>query len=187
MSDNENVGEKIRNLRLRSNISLRQLATNADVAVSYLSSIEKGKVSPTLALLRRILLALGTNLNAFFSETPNNDSKYIFRKGDMQSVNGRNRNYTFVLPKRDHIKFEIIDEIFHSQGNLPEFEVIAGELAGYVIQGSVVIEIGDDPSVVLNTGDAFYVPAGIKVRGYLTDKKTHEVTRLITFIGKPEY
>ena len=86
MSSDSKVGAKLRNLRQRSNISLRQLAKLADVSVSYISSIEKNQASPTLATLRRILTALGTNFINFFSDEDNNNEQYIFRKSAMHTV-----------------------------------------------------------------------------------------------------
>ena len=59
------IGAKLKNLRLRSDISLRGLAQKAGVSVSYLSAVEKDSASPTLATLRRILAALDTNFIKF--------------------------------------------------------------------------------------------------------------------------
>lgn len=57
MTSDSNLRTKLRNLRQRSNISLRQLAKRADISVSYISAVEKDQASPTLATLRRILPA----------------------------------------------------------------------------------------------------------------------------------
>lgn len=178
------VGSRIKNLRLRSNISLRQLARDAGVAVSYVSSIEKDAVSPTLTTLRKLLLALGTDLATFFADSENHQHKYIFRKGSMKTVNDSSRQYTFILPRRDDVHMQIMDEIFHTSGILPEFEVIESDLSGYVLNGTVTVEIGDEPPVELHCGDAFYVPGGVRVRGYCLNEGN---ARLLTFVHTPEY
>ncbi len=178
------IGARIRNLRLRSNISLRQLARDADVAVSYVSSVEKDTVSPTLTSLRKILLALGTDLATFFADTESNDHPYIFQKGGMKTVNDANREYTFVLPRREDVKMELMDEIFHRNGKLPEFEVIESDMAGYVLSGAMTVEIGEEPPTEIMCGDAFYVPAGTRVRGYCSKDQT---VRLLTAMHTPKY
>ncbi len=181
--DGSGIGKKIRNLRQRSNISLRQLARTAGVAVSYVSSIEHDMVSPTLATLRKLLLALNTNMSDFFSDKAENDGKYIFRKGSMRMASDEGREYTFVLPRREGIGIEIQDESFCWRRTPPEFERLEGDFAGYVLDGEIILEIGDEPPESLLCGDAFHVPAGTPVRGYCEKGKT---ARMITFLRLPE-
>lgn len=165
-SNEVRVGGRVRNLRQRSNISLRHLARTAGVSVSYLSSIEKDTVSPTLAMLRKVLIALGTNFYDFFNDSESNNERYFFRKAGMQTVTDADREYTFVLPQRDDIMLEIMDENYFSGHGIPEFETFESDFSGYVVSGNIVLEIGDEPPSHLCSGDAFYVPAGVKVRGY---------------------
>ncbi len=182
MTDNFHAGAKIRNLRQRSNISMRQLARTAGISVSYLSNIEKDAVSPTLAMLRKILIALGTNLCDFFNENGNTGEKYFFRKKSMRTEADSDREYTFIFPHRDYIHFELMDEIYITGKNVPEFETLENDFAGYVVSGKIIIELGDEPPTELEPGDAFYVPGGMKVRGYCINGNT---SRLITVLSPP--
>ncbi|MBE6389791.1 MAG: helix-turn-helix domain-containing protein [Lentisphaerae bacterium] len=166
--DEAKIGAKLRNLRQRSNISLRQLAKSADISVSYISAVEKDQASPTLATLRRILAALGTDFLNFFSEEDNNSEKYVFRKSMMHTVTDRDREYTFILPPRKDIHLELMDENYFPGGELPEFEAMEHDFAGYVISGKIVIEIAGEAPTVLASGDAFHVPCGVQLRGYCT-------------------
>ena len=63
---------------------------------------------------------------------------------------------------------------------LPEFETLENDFAGYVVSGSIIMEIGDQKPTILNTGDAFHVPTGTRVRGYCTSGQT---ARLITALS----
>ena len=180
MTSDSKVGAKLRNLRQRSNISLRQLAKLANVSVSYISAVEKDQASPTLATLRRILLALGTNFINFFSEEDNNNNEqYIFRKSAMHTVTDSDREYTFILPHRDDIHVELMDENYFSSNKLPEFETMDCDFAGYVVSGNIVIEIDNHPPAHLSCGDAFHVPRGISLRGYC---EQGEKARLLTVL-----
>ncbi len=171
------VGAKLRNLRQRSNISLRRLAKMADISVSYISAVEKDQASPTLATLRRILIALGTDFLSFFSDEDSNNERYIFRKSGMHTVTDEDREYTFILPPREDIHLEMMDENYFPGKELPEFETMEHDFAGYVVSGDIVIEIADDPPVTLSCGDAFHVPRGVPLRGYCREG---EKARLLT-------
>ena len=171
------VGAKLRNLRQRSNISLRELARRTDISVSYLSGIEKDNASPTLATLRRILVALGSSLSSFFGDEDENSAKYIFRKSGMKTVMNDDREYTFILPQRPDIHMELMDENYFPSDTTPEFEVMEHDFAGYVVSGNITLEIDDNPPERLGCGDAFHVPQGTRLRGYC---RAGEKARLLT-------
>lgn len=56
-------GRACRGIRLRLDLSLRELAGAADVSVSYLARIERGVADPTLGVAARIASALGADLS----------------------------------------------------------------------------------------------------------------------------
>ena len=173
------IGAKLKNLRLRSDISLRGLAQKAGVSVSYLSAVEKDSASPTLATLRRILAALDTNFIKFFSDEEDNTEQYFFRKSGMRTVVDRDREYTFILPQRDDIAIEMMDENYFYGDTVPEFETMENDFSGYVISGKIIVEVGDEPPTHLDSGDAFYVPRGTAMRGYC---EKGERARLLTVL-----
>jgi transcriptional regulator with XRE-family HTH domain len=53
------LGERIRQLRLARNLTLKQVGDKAKVSPTHLSEIERGKTSPTVGALLRIARALG--------------------------------------------------------------------------------------------------------------------------------
>lgn len=63
------VGEQIRRLRAAQSMSVRTLATRAGFSPSFISQVENGQVSPSIASLERIATALGTSLAGFFAMT----------------------------------------------------------------------------------------------------------------------
>ena len=84
----------------------------------------------------------------------------------MRSANDGGRSYTFVLPSRKDIRFEMLDEELFA-GEKPEFELQQGDLAGYVISGELILEMKGEPEPHrLQAGDAFYVTAGRWARGW---------------------
>jgi transcriptional regulator with XRE-family HTH domain len=53
------LGERIKQLRLARNLTLKQVGEKAKVSATHLSEIERGKTSPTVGALVRIARALG--------------------------------------------------------------------------------------------------------------------------------
>ncbi len=65
-----NVGGKIVQMRLRLRKSQRAVSESAGLAVSYLSRLENGRITPTVKTLGKIATALGVPMTAFFEAGP---------------------------------------------------------------------------------------------------------------------
>lgn len=55
------VGSNVRRLRLEKGLTQEQLAVDADIDLTYLGGIERGKRNPSLLVLARISAALSTH------------------------------------------------------------------------------------------------------------------------------
>lgn len=64
----QRVGPTLRALRLRSKLSLNDLAERADISPSHLSRIERGLTVPSYDVLDNIATALGSDLNSLRSK-----------------------------------------------------------------------------------------------------------------------
>jgi len=62
-------GDRLRNLRISQNLMLEQLAFAADIELSQVHRIEKGKINPTYTTL----MALATGLNISISKLVEED------------------------------------------------------------------------------------------------------------------
>lgn len=173
----QELGRRLRELRQKATLSMRQLSKLAGVAPSYIAGLEAGRISPTIATLRKMLTALGTDLGEFFTEPAPAVEDYIFRAGEMRQLVDPKRRYVFILPRRQNIHVEIVDETI-IPGERPEFETLSSDLAGYVLSGELYLEIGEQERQLLHPYDAYYVPAGTPVRGYcaLPGVPVHMVT-----------
>ena len=60
------VGSRIRELRLKSDKTQRDVCKDAGLAVAYLSRLENGRISPSIRTLSRLATALEVPLNALF-------------------------------------------------------------------------------------------------------------------------
>ncbi len=65
---NERIGRRIRQERLRRNLTIRQVSDRAGMSFSGLSQVELGKNAASIAALVRIAKALGLRVSKLLSE-----------------------------------------------------------------------------------------------------------------------
>ena len=65
---NERIGRRIRQERLRRNLTIRQVSDRAGMSFSGLSQVELGKNAASIAALVRIAKALGLRASKLLSE-----------------------------------------------------------------------------------------------------------------------
>jgi transcriptional regulator with XRE-family HTH domain len=182
--DPKKLGQNIRRLRTEANIGLRALSRMANISPASLTAIEKGDTSPTLATLHKVLKALGTDFAGFFvsEKEPENP---VFAAGDMQSVSDANRQYLFLLPKRQDVKFEMVHETISPTEIESEWEVRDCDIGGVMLSGGPArLEIEESGQWMLRKGDAFYIKAGAKHRLINLGKR---VLTQITVMDPPRY
>ena len=75
----ENLGNRLRELRRQQGLSLRSLAEKSGLSANTLSLIENGKTSPSVATLQQIALALNVPITAFF-ETDTKTEPVIYTR-----------------------------------------------------------------------------------------------------------
>lgn len=59
---NKKLGNKIRELRKKKNLTQEELAYNAELDYSYINQIENGKRNPSIEAVERIAKALGAKV-----------------------------------------------------------------------------------------------------------------------------
>ena len=62
------IGKKLKELRLQNDLTLGDLASRSELTKGFLSQVERGLTTPSIATLEDILEALGSNLSDFFHE-----------------------------------------------------------------------------------------------------------------------
>jgi len=180
----KDLGIRIQLLRKRCGLSIRQLAANAGVTAGMVSCIERGRSSPSIGLLRKVLEALGTDLGTFFGEGDGRQDGHVFLREGMKSIMDSERQYTLIYPRREGVDVQMLDERYTSTQSKPPFEKLPCSVAGYVLEGQFLLEIEGQEAKVLRPGDAFYVPPGTAHRGYA--EKGQEA-RLITVYSPMRY
>jgi len=88
------IGEKIRSIRKRKNLTIVELSEKINVTSGYISQIERDLISPSLAVLKRMSEALGIPLSVLFlNETIENVT--TISKNERTKVKFSNINVEF--------------------------------------------------------------------------------------------
>ena len=155
------VGRRIKDERLRSELTLAELAKSAGVSASYISLVENGKAIPSLKILDRICTRLSVHLSALFSEDETKPAKgfTVFRRrGHIHVDLSDKRRLRMLLPKTA-LPLEPVHLTIQPGDGYNNFTVHKGVEFGYVIQGEVEFSIRDRSGAACHTGDSLVYDA----------------------------
>jgi transcriptional regulator with XRE-family HTH domain len=155
------IGEVLRRLRERQGLSLRTLATRAGFSASFLSQLENGQVSPSIASLGRIAANLGVTLVDLFEATQEREAVVVraaSRPGFTSSWS-RARVESLSGPSVRR-PFEALCITLSPKGCSGKSSTRHGsDQFAYVLEGSLTLHLNDDTHT-LATGDAVVIPKG---------------------------
>ncbi|ADR19030.1 cupin domain-containing protein [Calditerrivibrio nitroreducens] len=163
-------GEKIRDIRKRLGMTLEDVSLKTGFTKSFISQIENGKNSPSIASLKKICYAIGISISELFEDERN--IVFKFEKDDYKVLKNKNIDIIFMASKYANRKIEplILEFEPHSETG-SDFYHHTGEEFGYVLEGVLTVVIGND-EYTLQPGESIYfssnLPHKIKNR---TDKK----------------
>ena len=69
MDWNKVIGENVRRLRIERKLTQEQLAHDAEIDLTYVGGIERGRRNPSVAVLGRICNVLGVSPSTLFQGT----------------------------------------------------------------------------------------------------------------------
>ncbi len=152
------IGEKIRQLRIKTNLTQEELANRCELSKGFISQVERDLTSPSIATLIDILECLGTNLRDFFNETEND--KTVFQKEDVFEQENVDLGHaiSWIIPNAQKNKMEPILIKILKDGKSSVYNAHEGEVFGFVIAGTVQLHIGDHRYKV-KKGESFYYRA----------------------------
>lgn len=81
-AESARIGDRIRRLRKRKEVSVRRLANLTGLSPSYVSSLERSLSTPSVASLQKLAAALGTNVPTLLGERPDPQASPLVRPQD---------------------------------------------------------------------------------------------------------
>jgi transcriptional regulator with XRE-family HTH domain len=156
-----NVGKKIKNLRKEKKMSAKMLAINAGISYSMLSLLENGSTQGSVETLRKIAKVLDTTLAHLFTnenyqnEILTDESKIIVRKEKRKKISFPDPLYSYELLVPD-LQGDVEFLLVHLEAQRITKDVIphtkGGEECDYVLKGEVVVTL-QDKEYILKEGD----------------------------------
>ncbi len=147
------VGPRIKTVRQARRMTIESLAEASGLTKSFLSKVERGKSTPSVAALLRIASALEISLASLFE---NSATRYIVRSENLPRIEfgGEGLSEFLLTPQSEQRVQAILSRIQPGGGSGHEPYQLPGEVEFlYVIDG--VLEISFPDSVItLGTGDA---------------------------------
>lgn len=162
------IGHKIKQLRVQKGLTLEELASRSELTKGFLSQMERNLTSPSISTLNDIVEALGTTLSEFFKEEK--QEKLVFHKKDFFVDEKEHYTVHWIVPNTQKNEMEPILLELPQGGESFQMDPHCGEEFGYVLEGSITLDCGDESHIV-HKGETFYLSG--KTSHFLrNDKKT---------------
>jgi transcriptional regulator with XRE-family HTH domain len=151
------IGEKLRQLRIRRNLTQGELADRCELSKGFISQVERDLASPSIATLVDMLECLGSDLKTFFTDEDKEkvvfSSADLFEKPDDEDGHGK---ITWLIPTAQKNSMEPILLELEPEGKTAELPPHEGEEFGYVLSGRILLHIGASKYLV-KTGGSFCI------------------------------
>nr|WP_285597941.1 XRE family transcriptional regulator [Kineosporia sp. NBRC 101731] len=151
------MGRRIRQVRRTRGLTLIQLADAAGLTHGFLSKLERGLASPSMASLDRITVALGTSQVELLAGQGNVQVSAVHRAGEGTAGSyglGRARLLTTGNRRLQPMLYE------GDNTDPGEFYQHAEDEFIHVTDGKVLVDLGPDGIEPLGPGDSLYLSGG---------------------------
>jgi quercetin dioxygenase-like cupin family protein len=147
------VGQRIRELRTKKELSLRALAELSGLSTNAISLIERGDNSPTVSSLHSLSNALGVPVTAFFEQHTDGQMIHTMKncRPTSETAGVKMENLGSGLP---HQQIEPFLMTIEPAGSSTSSQIThSGEELVYVLKGALVCMIKDQ-EYILEKGDS---------------------------------
>ena len=162
------IGHKIRQLRKKAGLVLKDLSDRTGLSTPLLSQIEKEVVSAPVATLLRISRALDVDISFFFQNENSQERIIVIRRDESKILDSRyfgreESGYYYEAPaykkSRKHMEPFLVEFRRKETGKLSYFSH-EGEEFLYVLQGKLEFRT-EDQYYALDPGDSLYFESSI--------------------------
>jgi transcriptional regulator with XRE-family HTH domain len=160
------LGARVRQVRRARGLTLTSLAASAGLSHSFLSKFERGLASPSMASLAQIARALGTSQLELLAGTepdgvPDHPAVQVQRAGEgATGPYGLGHARLLVNGSR---RFQPM-ECEGDNTDPGDYYVHAEDEFLHVTAGTVVVDLAEQGTVTLTTGDSVYLNGGVAHR-----------------------
>ncbi len=175
------MGRRLRTIRRRRRATLRTVAERASLSESFLSQVERGVASPSVASLQRIAGALGTDVANLFGPDGRESRPHVLRRESRPVLPLGSRGRKFLLTPRPLENLEVFIGELEPGGATADAAYTHGdsEELVLVLRGDVELHLGDGVHE-LRAGDSIDYPSSTPHRVINTGPDVAEVMWVIS-------
>jgi transcriptional regulator with XRE-family HTH domain len=160
------VGHSIRAARLRAGLSMRDFAARCGVSQPFVSAVERGLSTPSIATLYAMATVLDIEPSELLPRR-HTDGIDVIRAGDGERVPSSDRPGSAVgrvlLTDSDR-HLEIYEYVTDASEDLDVWYEHPGEVVLHLIDGNLHVELSGHPDVELGPGDCLVHPGRLAHR-----------------------
>jgi transcriptional regulator with XRE-family HTH domain len=171
------LGRQIRAARAARGLSMRALASAAEISQPFLSQIEGGQTMPSIVTLFRLAKGLGISPSELLPSVAEPEAIYLTRAADASRVR--------VKESDPRTTSRVVSSGSARGANVQEYRLVGpyvgdwfesdGEITSYVVEGRVVATIEGHGEWELGPGDALWHPGALRNRWSVPDDSTATV------------
>jgi len=151
------IGTKIKELRIRQRVTLKDLAKKTGLTTSFLSQLERDLTSPSISSLEKIAGALNTKVGYFFEREEGKELIFI-KKGVGKKAIDKEKNISCETLASGMLNIKMQPQVFTLGDDAEltkELMYPEGEKFGMVLKGKVEL-LCDSEKLTFEEGDSIY-------------------------------
>lgn len=184
--DEINLGQKLKEIRLKLNMTLQELALSSGLSVALLSKVENNIITPPIPTLWKIAKTLNINIGHFFRENNEEAKDYVITKHNKRKVvyrEGSKHGYIYeslAYGKKNVSMEPFVVKLTAENRRGGELFSHEGEELVYVLEGSVEF-ILEEKSFILEEGDSVYFNSHLKHRLRVAKGNTAKTLQVVYY------
>lgn len=150
------VGNDLQALRLRRQLSMRELALRSGVSHTTISLIERDAISPSIDTLQAILDALGSRLAEFLGGLSGGAGSPFYPAREQPEIGNPERiSYRLIGLGHPYRSFQFLRETYAPGADSGDMLSHVAQEAGCVTSGRIEVTVGGQARL-LGPGDGYY-------------------------------
>jgi transcriptional regulator with XRE-family HTH domain len=160
----EQLGTRLRNLRVLHHLSQRELARRSNVSNAAISLIENDRTDPSIGLLKRVLEGIPISVADFFSMDVDQNAQVFYREDELIEIGSGPISYRQVGSDLERHDLQIIQECYQPGSDSGRSMLKHdSEEGGIVIRGHIELTVSSQTRL-LGPGDAYLFDSRIPHR-----------------------
>lgn len=176
------IGERLRNLRIASDLTQEELAARSDLTKGFISQLERDQTSISVDSLLDILQVLNVKVTDFFAEEP--EDSIVFSENQRTALAEPGvRSFQLLIPGGTNRRMEPALVELGPGEKTESFQPFRGEEFGLVLQGIITVHFGTR-SARARSGECFYFEA---TRDHYIENTGKRVAKLLWMTTPPMF